>query len=80
MGSETLTREFEENGILMQEFEVVSDSGKRHIVITPKQESRPQPEPKPAVDRLAVFEQQNLILMNALADMYEEILAIKEDS
>jgi hypothetical protein len=36
------------------------------------------PEPETVEQKLACLEQQNLILMGALADLYEEILTLKE--
>lgn len=42
-------------------------------------ESEHAPQPEPADQKLARLEQQNLILMGAIADLYEEIL-LKEES
>lgn len=72
---EKLIREYEENGQLMQEFEVITDSGKRHIIRKPIPIESEQPET--LEDKLSRLEQDNLILMDALATVYEELLTLK---
>ncbi len=39
----------------------------------------PEPIPETTEQKLARLEEQNLILMDALADLYEEILTLKEE-
>lgn len=36
-------------------------------------------EPEETPDRIAQIQEQNLIIMSALADLYEEILVLKEE-
>lgn len=45
--------------------------------LTPEEPQEPE-EPPEYPDRIAQIQEQNLILMSALADLYEEILALKE--
>ena len=40
-------------------------------------EPEPGPPPETTAEKLARLEQQNLIIMDALADLYEEILSLK---
>ena len=42
------------------------------------EESQEPEEPPEYPNRIAQIQEQNLILMSALADLYEEILALKE--
>ena len=41
--------------------------------------TEPEPIPEPIDDKITRLEEQNLILMDALADLYEEILTLKEE-
>jgi hypothetical protein len=83
MAKEVLVREFEENGQIMREWEVTTESGKTHIVIAPKPSDEPLPEQtvpsESNREKLARLETQNLILMDALATVYVETLGDKAD-
>ena len=46
----------------------------------PAPEEPEEPEETPETpDRIALIQEQNLIIMSALADLYEEILTLKEE-
>ena len=83
MAKEVLVREFEENGQIMREWKVTTESGKTHIVIAPKPSDEPLPEQtvpsESNREKLARLETQNLILMDALANVYAETLGDKAD-
>ncbi len=83
MAKEVLVREFEENGQIMSEWKVTTESGKTHIVIAPKPSDEPLPEKtvpsESNREKLARLETQNIILMDALATVYVETLGDKAD-
>ena len=73
MAKEELVREYEENGITMQERKITTKSGITHIVITAKSEpvSDLQPVPpaeyvEPLSEKLSRIERQNLLILDAL--------------
>ena len=47
-------------------------------VPAPEEAEEPE-EPEETPDRIAQIQEQNLIIMSALADLYEEILVLKEE-
>jgi hypothetical protein len=51
------------------------------IELTEEEFRQPVPEPAPETteQKLTRIEEQNLIIMSALADLYEEILTLKEE-
>ncbi|OEH86261.1 hypothetical protein BHU72_12055 [Desulfuribacillus stibiiarsenatis] len=63
---ERMLREYEENGIQMQEFEVTTDSGKTHVV------RKPVPQEPTFEQLLEVLKQEYLKLIRDAKDLGDE--------
>ena len=64
-----------EDGPLEEDWEEITEEEFRQYVREP---TDPEPAPETVDDKLARLEQQNLILMDALATTFEELLELKE--